>query len=110
MAHTVVWTERAATELHDFAEFIARDSFHYAELVEDRCHQAVDSLAKFPSRNRIVPELRNKDIREIFVYDFRIIYHIAKDTVTILSIVHSARDLNKLRRRRGNGFSPPVSN
>ncbi|MBM3328076.1 MAG: type II toxin-antitoxin system RelE/ParE family toxin [Calditrichaeota bacterium] len=48
MALKVVWTEPAAQELNDIAAFIAIDSPHYAQVVEDRIHEAADSLVHFP--------------------------------------------------------------
>jgi len=93
MAHKVIWTLNAVSDVHDLAEYISRDSYHYAELVEDRIHQAADSLAYFPLRHRIVPEFDRADVREIFVHNYRIIYHVSDDCVTILSVIHTARDL-----------------
>lgn len=105
MANKVVWTERAINEVIDIVAFVAKDSSHYAELVEDRIYEAADSLKRFPKRYRIVPELGRSDMHEILVYRYRIIYHFESETITIVSVIHSSRDLKALSRREGNGFS-----
>ena len=98
MAHEfeIVWTSLAITEVKDIVEYIARDSYHYAELVEDRIYEVAESLSRFPLRNRIVPEFDNENVREILVHSYRVIYFATETKVTILSVIHSARDLKKL--------------
>jgi toxin ParE1/3/4 len=51
----------------------------------------VEGSAIFPLGGRVVPELRRPDIRELFVYSYRIVYRIHNDAVTILTIYHGAR-------------------
>ena len=51
------------------------------------------SLCEFAERGRIVPELDDPEIRERFVYNYRLIYKISGDTVTIAAVVHAKRQL-----------------
>ena len=52
---------------------------------------AAQSLKKFPQRGRIVPELRDASVREIFVKQYRLIYEIGPNRVVVLSFLHGAR-------------------
>ena len=57
----------------------------------------------FSERGRIVPELDNPNIRELFIRDYRLIYAIEKARVVILGLIHGKRDLKRLweKERRG---------
>jgi len=58
----------------------------------------------FAGRGRIVPELSNPDIRELFVGEYRLIYAVEESCITILGLIHGRRDLKRLweKTQRGN--------
>jgi plasmid stabilization system protein ParE len=72
----VRWTPQAIDDLRSIAEFIAKDSPHYARLFVLDAFAAVERLADFPRSGRMVPEIRNAAIREI---------------IEILAVHHGAR-------------------
>jgi toxin ParE1/3/4 len=67
VAYRVAWTESAWQELDAAAEYIARDSPHFASALIHEAQLAAKSLKNFPQRGRVVPELRDSAVREIFV-------------------------------------------
>ena len=46
------------------------------------------SLAQFPDRGRMVPELQRPEIREVLVDPYRIPYRRDDDQVTVLAVLH----------------------
>ena len=52
-----------------------------------------DILTDHPRMGRIVPELEQATVRELFIYTYRIIYEIAGDDIIVLTIVHQRRNL-----------------
>jgi plasmid stabilization system protein ParE len=46
-----------------------------------------------PRAAAIVPEYSRPDIREVFLYQYRIIYRILADRIDILAVVHGAKPL-----------------
>ena len=42
----------------------------------------------FPLRGRVVPEFNRKEIREIFVDHYRLIYSVKKESIDILAMIH----------------------
>jgi len=42
----------------------------------------------------MVPEINDPNVREIFVYSYRLIYEITPKRVEILAIVHGKRDFS----------------
>lgn len=102
MARTIGWPESATSDLEEAAEFIARDSRFYAAALVRETQEAAQSLRSLAERGRLVPEINAPDIRELFIRSYRLIYHTMGDHIFILALVHSARDLTALWKRRGN--------
>ncbi|MBY0483337.1 type II toxin-antitoxin system RelE/ParE family toxin [Nitrosomonas sp.] len=55
--------------------------------------QAVDELNGLPKMGRVVPELNEEDVRELFLYSYRIIYEIKDEVIFVLAVVHQRRNL-----------------
>jgi toxin ParE1/3/4 len=51
-------------------------------------------------RGHVVPEIGDKQIRELTIRSYRLIYRVEKSRVGVLAIVHGARDLKMLWARR----------
>lgn len=96
----VVWTKRSLTDLDDIAEYIAKDSPKYAKITLEKIIKEVVRIEQNAYIGRIVPETKIKNIRELIKGNYRIIYNINVAKVEILTVHHSARDLNK------RGFLP----
>lgn len=99
MARKVTWTERAWNDLEGIADYIAKDSPHYAATLVREVRDAARSLAFLAERGRIVPELHDPDIRELLVGSYRLIYEISDQDAYVLGLVHGARDLRTLWER-----------
>jgi len=91
----IIWTERSVTDLKDIAEYIGKDSVRYAKLTIDKIIDKTSILEKQPLIGRIVPEINDKNIRELIIGNYRIIYEHHKLYVNILTVHHSKRDLKK---------------
>jgi plasmid stabilization system protein ParE len=87
------WSERAARNLEDACDFIARTSPQNATSFADSVRDAVGLLAQQPRIGARVPEYNRDDVREILVHKFRIIYRLVGNDVVIVSVVHGARRL-----------------
>ncbi len=87
----IVWTNTATNDLKHIYDYIAIDSQIYAQALIEDIFTAVEQLETFPKSGRIVPELKEKDLREIFTGNYRIIYSIKVKAIRILTIIHGAR-------------------
>jgi len=94
MAYRIAWSPRAVEDLEAIAQYIAVDSNAYAAAVVTTILRTARRLSQFPFSGRIVPELADSNIRELFAYSYRIIYQIDNQTVTVATIVHGKRLLN----------------
>lgn len=92
MARTVTWTEMASHDLDEIAQFIGRDSKFYAAAFVREVRSAARSLRRFAERGRMVPELDDAGIRELFVRSYRLIYKIdGPGNVYIVRLIHGSR-------------------
>ena len=88
------WTLQALDDIEAIANYISRDSTHYAQLFAIKVFDAVKRLETFPESGRTVPEINQKNIREIILGNYRIIYRLKNDCAEILTVYHSARLLD----------------
>lgn len=91
MAYRVAWSPRAVEDLEAIARYIAIDSNAYAAAVVTAILQTTRNLSRFPFSGRIVPELGDENIREWFVYSYRVIYRFENGVVTVATVVHGKR-------------------
>jgi len=91
---SVNWTVQARDDLKSIANYISRDSVHYAKLQVIRIRLRINILKSHPKSGKKVAEINNQNIRELVEANYRIIYKIvSKHQIDILTIHHSARDL-----------------
>ncbi len=94
MDRKLVWSPDAIQDLEAIAEYIGRDSIVYAESTVERIFESPAKLARFPNLGRVVPEKNDPSIREIFVFQYRVIYQIQTSEIHILAVVHGKRVLD----------------
>ena len=89
----VRWTEKASADALGIFDYIADQSPAYAESVYERILERPTQLTVHPRSGSIVPEFGRDDIRELFVYSFRLIYRIVGDEIRVLTVIHGSRKL-----------------
>lgn len=88
----VIWTEQAAQDLENIAEFISKDSAYYAKITVENIRSKAKLLKEKPFLGRVVPEAGRSEIRELIYGNYRIIYSIASNELLhMLAVYHSAR-------------------
>jgi len=84
----ITWSPLALDRVDKVAEYIARDNYKAALEWINTVFNKVDKLAKYPLRGRIVPEINRPDIREIFYWNYRIIYRYSQSHLFVLTVRH----------------------
>lgn len=88
----IVLSKTARFDLKEIVDYIKRDSLKYAILEKQKIQDAIDKLPSQPLSGRVVPELSNKNLRELLFRNYRIIYEVVSEKqINILSIHHHAR-------------------
>lgn len=100
MDYGIVWAGDSLDDVDALAHYIARDSLLYAQQMVSEIMWAGDALTSQPTRGRVVPELSDPTIRELFIYSYRLIYQIyeSEREVHILAVLHGKRLLSSIGR------------
>lgn len=86
------WTPQAIEDIENIAKYIAKDSTKYANIQVEDFFEAALILEDFPHSGRIVQEIENKNIRELIVGFYRLIYRIrSTNLIEIITVYHSYR-------------------
>ncbi|MCK9525834.1 MAG: type II toxin-antitoxin system RelE/ParE family toxin [Limnochordia bacterium] len=99
----VAWTSVSKSDLRRIMEYISLDNPTRAMEVYQKIRVEAEGLQQFPSRGRIVPELRFNGVllyRELIVASWRIIYRIDGLNVWVLAVIDSRRDVPNLLLER----------
>lgn len=89
-------------DLAGIKKYIKKDSEYYANVFIEKIFDSIAKLKQFSKMGRIVPEYNRENIREIFVKSYRIIYRIDPDKIFILTVIHGARDLKRIKKLPDN--------
>jgi toxin ParE1/3/4 len=86
------WTNFALQDLNEIADFISKDSVRYAQMTVKYLFESPTPLKTHPKAERIVPEFKEENFRELIRGSYRIVYRIVdKNRIDILTVHHSAR-------------------
>jgi len=99
MDYKIIWSPEAIEDLQSIAEYIQRDSEFYARAVVTKILDVSRSIKDFPLIGKIVPELENENIRERFVYSYRLVYQIKKQQILIVAVIHGRRLFETITER-----------
>jgi toxin ParE1/3/4 len=88
---------RALLDLEEIADFIARDDVDTALSWVDRLIDRAQRLGAVPRSGRVVPEVRDPEIREVLLRTDRIIYRIEPRRILVLTVIEGHRQLKRSR-------------
>ena len=88
---SVVWTDRALSDLEAIGDYIAADNPRAAARSVGLLMAAAERAALVPMAGRRVPELGRDDVREVFKRTYRIVYRVTSDRIEILTVFEGHR-------------------
>ncbi|MHB8387838.1 type II toxin-antitoxin system RelE/ParE family toxin [Metallibacterium sp.] len=99
MAATLIWSSESLDDIDAIAQFIGRDSPHHAQRVVEGLLELGESITAHPLGGRVVPELGDVQVRERFLYSYRLIYEVRPDRIEVLAVLHGRRLLESIGER-----------
>ena len=93
MGSKVTWSRSALDDVRLTIEYIAKDSRIYADRFRAEVRIRAQTLDRFASRGRHVPELERDDVREVLLGSYRMINLLQNDQVYIVAFIHGSRNL-----------------
>jgi len=89
----IIWSPLAVNRVSEIAEYIALDKPPAAEKWIENIFNSVKRLEEFPESGRIIPEIQLKNFREIILGNYRIIYKIEENQISVLTVRNSKQIL-----------------
>lgn len=89
----IIWSPLSLERVAEIADYIARDNLTAAERWVDGIFKLVEPLEDLPKPGRIVPEIERDDFREVIKGNYRIIYRVEPEQVSILTVRHGKQIL-----------------
>jgi len=101
MEYQVTWSPEAVEDLESIAEYIERDSSFYAQSVVSQILETSRKIKEFPFIGRMLPEIGDQNIRERFIYSYRLVYKIRQQRILIVAVIHGKRLIENIEARFG---------
>ncbi|MBU0968406.1 MAG: type II toxin-antitoxin system RelE/ParE family toxin [Proteobacteria bacterium] len=89
----IIWSPLAIERTSEIAEYIAQDNPSAAGKWVEILFGKVELLKSSPLSGRVVPETRQEEIRELIYDNYRIIYRVEINKISILTVRHGRQIL-----------------
>ncbi|MBN2162692.1 MAG: type II toxin-antitoxin system RelE/ParE family toxin [Pontiellaceae bacterium] len=89
----IQWSPLAVKRIGEISDYIAQDSPMAAERWVLSIFDRVEQVKDFSESGQSVPEINRKDIRQLVIANYRIIYRVESKVVSILTVRHSRQIL-----------------
>jgi plasmid stabilization system protein ParE len=87
------WSPLAVQRVVEIAKYIAMDKPTVANDWAIEIFDFVEKLIDFPQLGRVVPEINDENYREIIKGNYRIIYRVGLNNISILTVRHGKQIL-----------------
>src|SRR6266700_1450963 len=105
--YEVLWSEPAEADLHGIMDFVSSQSAQRAKRLWRVMQRRAESLASFPYRSRLVPELKGIGLdiyRELIISPYRLLFRVKAKRVLVLGLFDGRRDLEDVLFERITRF------
>lgn len=80
------WSERSVNDLIAIQKYIAQNNPQMVKEWVAKIRKRAGSAAETALVGRIVPEFNQKDLREVFLGNYRIVYRVYADGILVLTV------------------------
>jgi len=97
--YKILWTNTATLDLEEIIDYISEESIQTARKILIKIKEKINVISNLPKKGRIIPELRDFNItkyREFIIKPWRIFYKIEDNTIYILSVIDSRRNVEDI--------------
>ncbi len=89
----IIWSPLAIDRTTEIAEYITQDNPSAATKWIEILFDKVQLLKSSPKSGRIVPETQREDVRELIYGNYRIIYRVEKNKISVFTVRHGKQIL-----------------
>lgn len=84
----IQWSPLSIDRISEISEYIAQDSPNAAERWVHSIFDRVEQIKDFSESGQPVPETNRKDIQQLIILNYRIIYRVESKMISILTVRH----------------------
>lgn len=84
----IQWSPLSIDRISEISGYIAQDSPNAAERWVHSIFDRVEQIEDFSESGQPVPETKRKDIQQLIISNYRIIYRLEPDVISILTVRH----------------------
>ena len=88
----IVWSSTAWADVDRLHAFLAQHDSDVADAVLEKLSKAPDSLLNFPRRGPRMSEFGPREVRELRVGNYLLLYEVAGDDLFVLRFFHAKED------------------
>ena len=96
MAARFVVTEQAETHLLEILDYLADQSEPAAIRVRQAIYDTIEKLAENPGIGHVRQDLTDRALKFWSVYSYLVVYDPASRPLTVIAVLHGARDVGEL--------------
>ena len=93
MVTKVKWSDEAKNDLKEITSYLKQASPSYAMIFLEKIDLVLKNLLNFPKVGRVVPEYSDVTLREVFIWNYRLVYKNLSRYIGIISITHQKQIL-----------------
>lgn len=90
----VKWSDITLQRIYEIADYIAKEAPQAAIKWTEELFEQEKIIRELPFAGRMVPEVRNENVRELLVGNYRLIYKVFKKDIYILTVKSQRQVLN----------------
>ena len=92
----ITWSKRAQQDLAELFAWIAKDAPDNCQRVARKIREKIKMIATHPNAGHRLTKYKNRRVKYVLVFKYRVFYRIDDEHLIILRIVHGARKFPKL--------------
>jgi len=82
----IIWSQLAVERIEEISDYIALDNTDAAITWVEDVFKLVENLTDYPDKGRVVPEIDTESIRELIFGNYRIVYKVEIEIISILTV------------------------
>lgn len=90
----------AEEQIGEILEFIAADNQNAALRIRNALYEAFEQLARLPGMGHKREDLTDRPLKFWTVYPYLVVYVPESEPLTIIAVLHGARDVEQLLKER----------
>ena len=90
----IKWTPLALSKVENICSYFDEHVPEYSFKFIDNILNKIQNLKQFPKMGRMVLERGNPNLRELIIGNYRVIYRLNNDEISLITVLHCRQDFS----------------